>query len=351
MSRETSGKVGLALLLGLVVLGESGPIVVGNDERSSSSRDTAPRPDPIPPAAIKYINPVIPKIQAPENRGQYYPATTPATLDLAERARLALNCLTRMRNPNCDYELYALVNHLADPPRMYHWGSSPTACWDLDSDGKFLGAIPLLRSACGSDQGLDIEYRLMQISLMRQGRDGMIYVPATNSGMLLTDQRPMTGTSYGFPRLLGVFGVYAEKDPDGPWLQAARSLAAALKKRVTVEEEIAHLGKPGFRPVGTNGQEAGWLAQELIRYDRRANDIVKLWPGESPNSAQDAEPGTDGADSMARLLRASVRHAEVNSPSAPPEVGKGRSMRGCPGASRFGGQMGGKIARASPMRV
>ena len=128
-------------------------------------------PDPKPPGRIEYINPNPPKFKMPEYRGESYEALAPATLDLAERARLAINALTGMLNPNSDYQLYMLVKHMADPPVMVHRSSS-----DLNTVGKFLEVIPLARTMSGSKQGAEAERGLLLNTLRDQGPDGMLYL-------------------------------------------------------------------------------------------------------------------------------------------------------------------------------
>jgi len=66
------------------------------------------------------INPDAPRVAAPEYPGEYYDALVPATLDLAERARLCVNALTETTDPDYDDELYWIVDLLAREPAMYH---------------------------------------------------------------------------------------------------------------------------------------------------------------------------------------------------------------------------------------
>ena len=51
---------------------------------------------------IKHINPEVPKFEIPKPKGERYPATVPDTLDLAERAALAVNALTGAADPKRD---------------------------------------------------------------------------------------------------------------------------------------------------------------------------------------------------------------------------------------------------------
>jgi hypothetical protein len=66
----------------------------------------------------------------------------PATLDLAERARLCVNALTECTDPDYDDELYWIVDLLAREPAMYH-------TVDDHVQAKFFSALPLNRTQCG----------------------------------------------------------------------------------------------------------------------------------------------------------------------------------------------------------
>jgi hypothetical protein len=247
--------------------------------------------DPHLPGAVNYVNPDAADFRPPQYPGEYYEAKVPATLDLAERGRLAINALTGMLNPNCDDELYFAVYHMTEPPVMVHSDS------DLNTMGKYLEAIPLVRSTCGSQQNLDIERGLMHAFLKMQGNDGLIYLPVkgrpwtlpptrqVNSGMPGihdgVDQVDLLG--YGNVRALAAFLVYAQKDPDGPWRDAARKLVDGLKRTVIEDGDIAYtfsswttpdwpIQKPERPPTGILGGMVAWLAQYLVIYDRAVGD-------------------------------------------------------------------------------
>ena len=88
--------------------------------------------------------------------GQYYDATVPDTLDLAERARLSVHGLTASLNEKKHYEPYGHGLFNTDPPFLTtrfapgDGGGAPN--W-----GKISDAIILTRSMCGSRENLDIE--------------------------------------------------------------------------------------------------------------------------------------------------------------------------------------------------
>ena len=55
---------------------------------------------------IGYINPDVPEVKLPEIRGERSEALVPDTLDLAERAALAIHGMTEPTDPEADYEVY-----------------------------------------------------------------------------------------------------------------------------------------------------------------------------------------------------------------------------------------------------
>ena len=119
---------------------------------------------------IGYIQPDIPDFEAPPFAGQRYEALVPDTLDLAERARLAIHAMTENPNPEADYEPYWNVC----------WVPVPFMRSDFCSPSitpKFQEAVCLDRLICGSDQNLHVDRRWMEITVKQQGPDGLIYTP------------------------------------------------------------------------------------------------------------------------------------------------------------------------------
>ncbi len=88
--------------------------------------------------------------------GQSYTDNVPATLDLAEMARLSLNALTRPVDPAQDYSLYFVVSWNQNPPVLRHEAGSD------DCLGKFIGPQVLNRLVSGSELNLDLERRILE---------------------------------------------------------------------------------------------------------------------------------------------------------------------------------------------
>jgi len=288
-------------------------------------------PDPKSMGNIQYINPNPPEFKLPEYPGEYYDALVPATLDLSERARLAVHAMTSMTNPNLEYEVYFPVAHMAQPPAMYVSQS------DLDSWGKFRESTTLMRIICGSKENLHVDRTWMEVQIKSQGSDGIIYSPTTGrdwtmySGVMpeggaTASENPTKQyclLSFGTARSLAAMCMWAQMDPDGPWEEAARKLArgyAALMINKGADKSFlfsawTYPGRPVQKlarsimeeSIYTAGNEA-WVAQYLVMYDRALHD---------PNASKLAE----------RIMNFNIFERQVNEPDGrfheSPEVGDG----------------------------
>ena len=179
---------------------------------------------------VGYIRPEIPEFDLPPYRGERYEATVPDTLDLQERARLALNCLTETTDPLADGEVYWIVNLGANPPKMSH------NCWQGPTLPKFMWAASLMRLMSGSDQNLGVDRGWMEVALKSQGPDGLIYTPtqgrpwAYDGFQLLDfpvadDQIP---TPFGNGAMLSAMSHFARRDGGPLWRDAARRVVDGL---------------------------------------------------------------------------------------------------------------------------
>ena len=247
-------------------------------------------PDPKPQGPINYINPKIPSFRPSEYPGRRYEALVPATLDLAERAKLSVNFLTRVVNPAMEYEYYNMVELMARPPAMWHNQG------DFQTMGKVLEILPIARTVCGSRQNLEVDEAYMRMFLRMQGPDGLVYAPTSwrpwvleRGGYLHPPDDQKEGVQhictlgYGTARTLSAFSVLAKKDPDGPWAEAARKLAKGIKRTLIVDGPNAYMfshwmtpGRkikpPETRPVGIVAGGNAWTAQALIQYHRALGD-------------------------------------------------------------------------------
>jgi hypothetical protein len=118
---------------------------------NDAARWTPPPVPPQPPMPSDVIT-----LDLIQPRGQYYEATVPDTLDLAERARLAVHGLTSILDPAMNYAPWGhFAFDSATPALLDRAGGPPN--W-----GKITEAMIRTRMMCGSTEGLDIELRSLK---------------------------------------------------------------------------------------------------------------------------------------------------------------------------------------------
>ena len=101
--------------------------------------------EPRTSSEIEYVNPQVPTVTLPSYQGERYEATVPDTLDLAERAALAVNGLTGPTNPDADYELYWWGHFRSNPPWIKH-------TFDDHVQTKFCEALPIVAWRVGANR-------------------------------------------------------------------------------------------------------------------------------------------------------------------------------------------------------
>lgn len=115
-------------------------------------------------------------------QGVRYEATVPATLDLAEQARLSLNALIGNMDPDQHYGVYqGFQLTKASPAHPY------AITWNITV--KNARTLPTLRVMTGDDFGLEDEFRMLRGMLSEVRDDGLMYYPFECQG-------PPAGTSY-----------------------------------------------------------------------------------------------------------------------------------------------------------
>ena len=107
-------------------------------------------------------------------KGERYQATVPDTLDLADRAALAIRGITNVADPDWHYFPYFNSYFNRQPPVLFH---------DILSDifgaqEKFMEALPLLRIMSGSTEQLDIEKGMIQ-GIVDNTRGGILWADVT----------------------------------------------------------------------------------------------------------------------------------------------------------------------------
>ncbi|MBN1918825.1 MAG: glycoside hydrolase family 127 protein [Verrucomicrobia bacterium] len=134
------------------------------------------------------------RISVPAYAGERYEAEVPDTLDLVERAVLAINAMTRVGDADRDGELFFMTEFAEDPPKLYHEWSG------IFNTTKFLESLPLMRIMSGSDYNLDVDAKLMGSYLRGAGKDGLYY-------------RPVEHRPWSFCSMQGHEAVKTTRDP------------------------------------------------------------------------------------------------------------------------------------------
>ena len=247
-----------------------------------SQEDTWRAGDPIP-----YIRDEIPSFEVPQYDGERYEVLVPATLDIGERAALAVNGLTGPLDPEKDFMLYFNADFRTSPPIMQHGGSDICVA-------KFEEALPLMRLVSGSDLNSQVDPVWMAAALRQIGPDGLAYwprLPWVNAvdwgigyGYPEGEGRPPPGARfYSIPlfcgRRIGAMSLYLLRDPSGPWDGEIRRIVDGLRGLAVDRGDYAYFpqgefyaGQPRVReaamPVGIWSSLVGWTIQGLAQYHR-----------------------------------------------------------------------------------
>lgn len=118
---------------------------------------------------IKYKREIAPAFSFVPPKGTMREELVPDTVDLAEMARLSVNCMTSVTDPDADYEIYHWLFFGGKKPYMIHNVS------DLGVM-KFQESLPLMRIMSGSVQNVEVEKKWMECLLKSIGDDGHIYL-------------------------------------------------------------------------------------------------------------------------------------------------------------------------------
>ncbi|MCL5099298.1 MAG: hypothetical protein M1608_17535 [Candidatus Omnitrophica bacterium] len=201
--------------------------------------------------------------------GKTYEATVPDTLELADRARLALNGL----GGNIDPELmtmYGQIFFCARRPYLSHWGSAETLC-----DPKFAESFPLMRLMSGSDQYADLE-RSFRKSILSRVDDGLYWDrvnprrPWRNSysAWLYGKGRDEDfSTLVGTGRLLRALLVWRELDGDKDYDRMLDELCGGLRRVLVVEDNYGYYPVNGGWAESCAYPRSGWLNKDEAKIE------------------------------------------------------------------------------------
>jgi hypothetical protein len=233
---------------------------------ANSSVTLPPAKPKQPPSPVPIVEDVL-KRENISPVGQFVEVTIPDTLDLAARAELSLNALTR----NSDSDEYRTVYE------SFRFGQNPPVAsgpgWFINPANLY--ALPYLRTMCGSPAGLDMEYQMMKGMLGRIQPDGLMTFP--------NDAGWPAGTSV--PNVNGQLAMallnWYERDKNAGWLDYARLLCKGLDRAAIRVQDRA------YYPL-----ECGIDASGAWHWTNRGAALIPYTPPEEPDSEQQGYEGS-----------------------------------------------------------
>ncbi|RKZ71850.1 MAG: hypothetical protein DRQ57_18130 [Gammaproteobacteria bacterium] len=210
---------------------------------------------------IKYINPEVPNVELSSYDGTRYEAMVPDTLDVQERAGLAINGLTGPTDPDADHELYWQVEFFRNPPVMWH-------DWNDWCQVKFVEALPLMRIITGSDLNSQVDPVWMNAIIKSIGSDGLYYTPMKGrpwacenaywastifrADGTTTDMNDKSVSQLSHPfscgRIIGTMTIYYSLDNNPRWKELIERMVDRLNEVAIHKDDYAYFPNGYFEP-------------------------------------------------------------------------------------------------------
>jgi hypothetical protein len=229
---------------------------------------------PIPSAAQVNMNagPIL-DIAKIRPLGHWYDTEVPDTLDLADRAALAINALIGEVDPKDFYGIYQSYKFNANPP---HIEGGSDALYGVVLEPRSVRTLPMLRAMSGSSFGIETERDMMRALLAQVQRNGqMVYPPDLDS--------PARSMSYPMRMAMMAFAMetWYARDPNPQWLDWFDLLTNGLKK------DAIHVGDRAYYPVQTAIDPKG-VWHDMVKGDSGPT------PYHSPEEAPQDQIGQEG---------------------------------------------------------
>ena len=207
-----------------------------------------------------------------------YQAEVPDTLDLAERAALAVNALTGASDPEFKYETFQGGHLDHQPPFMSCLKNGP--CLQ-----KPIQALPRLRIMSGSTLNSDTDRKMVEAVIGTLEEDGLWW--------LNVEGRPWrapfkvdTSWPVAQGRLMVALLDWYQYDGDSKWLELTGRMADGLAR------------------IAERNEDRAWY---YTAYGRRGKWEAHFFPGEAAETSTDVEPSTVAFYNVGLPLRAFSR--------------------------------------------
>ncbi|MCY4376224.1 MAG: hypothetical protein OXC31_20920 [Spirochaetaceae bacterium] len=183
--------------------------------------------------------------------GRRYESEVPDTLDLADRARLAIPALTRHLSPEADYGVGD------DAGSLY-------------LAAKFAEALPMVRAMCGDDSDLDVEQAMMASLVSLIDEDGLLYTPPNTparrggaaDGREYAETDEAHTSAYGNARMMQAMLFWHQRDGDPAWLKQVQRMADGLRKVAVLKDDYAYYPDGGVAFDFSYLKESGYRNTE-----------------------------------------------------------------------------------------
>jgi hypothetical protein len=204
---------------------------------------------------VDYMNKEVPAVRVVPPQGERYRVLAPDTLDLAERGKLAIDALTRLTEPEVDYEIYFWLDYNTDPPLGRLTKDSVSIQY------YFMEPLPLLRHITGKRDRLEVDQRWMETALQRIGPDGLAYFPVKGRETWALDIKgawiePVIGgiekgqyCTYGtLDRLMASMILYWRADRNPIWKEAIERMIGRLNELTIDKGGCVYFPEGSFAP-------------------------------------------------------------------------------------------------------
>ena len=196
--------------------------------------------------------------------GERYEATVPDTLDLSDRAELALNGLGGTTDPERDYQMYWEAQFRVRPPYLRHRSCDPT------NTPKMAESYPMMRLMSGTDTYVEAQ-RGMMAGILRDisPDDGLYYAVQRPDRPWLGDVHhsgyEASGEDFanvaGNGRVLRAMVAWRELSGDPGWDDVCNALVRGLNKIAIHRDDYAFFPDGGFGEA-FNYPRSGWRRTE-----------------------------------------------------------------------------------------
>jgi hypothetical protein len=199
-----------------------------------------------------------------EANSSHRPSPAPDTLDLAERASVAINGLGGTLDPAMECLPFGQVHFSCRRPVMHHWSSA-----DLGCGAKALESFPLMRIMSGSRQHEGRE-AILRENLMARVKDGLFWdtVDARRPWRTTygdSDRRYGTGRNEDFcipshaARMMRAVMVTWQATGDEQYRRAAEELAGGMRGIAIDKDDYSYYPEKGGWGEPTTYPRSGWM--------------------------------------------------------------------------------------------